>query len=148
ESTAYDPAMRLRPVRHVIDAAAPPGAVVFDAAAGTVTNAGDRPVTVRSVATVHAIDDVDGPLRMFRHGYQSRSPTGGAWFGVDRDPSSAAGSVELLRAAHHADQRVVQQADELRSEWVTVLGDDASAVALGFAGGDRHDGTFRLRRDD
>src|SRR5262245_4260905 len=111
--TAYDPAMRLRPVRQVIDADAPPGAVVFDAAAGTVSNAGDRPVAVRSVATVHAIEGVDGPLRMFRHGYQSWSPTGVGWFGVDRDPSAVPGSVELLRAAHHADQRVVGQPDEL-----------------------------------
>jgi alpha-galactosidase len=114
----------------------------------TITNRTDEPLAIRSVALVHDVDDVVGPLRMFRHGYQSWSPTGTAVFGIDHDPSTVPGSLEPLRAAHHADQRPADRdADELRSEWVTVLGDDVTRIALGFDGGHRHDGTFRLRRD-
>ena len=62
-------------------------------------------------------------LRMFRHGYQSWSPTGVATLGVDVDPSTIA-DLELLQAGHHADQRRVPTG-ELRSELVTVLADAA-----------------------
>jgi alpha-galactosidase len=83
---------------------------------------------------------------MFRHGYQSWSPCDVAVFGIDRDPSLADGSLELVRGVHQADQRVVTDRDELRSEWLTVLADDGgSSVLVGFDGGDRHDGTLRLR---
>ncbi len=39
---------------------------------------------------------------------------------------------------------------ELRSEWVTVLADSSGSapVLVGFDGGDRHDGTLRLRAED
>jgi alpha-galactosidase len=88
---------------------------------------------------------------MFRHGYQSWSPTGVATLGVDRDPSTIA-DYEFLQAAYHADQRRVADG-ELRSELVTVLRDadlsgDGQPVLLGFDGGHEHDGTFRLRRGD
>jgi alpha-galactosidase len=101
---------------------------------------------LRSVSLVLRVVDGRGPLRMFRHGYQSWSPCDVAVFGVDRDPSLAEGSLELVRGVHQADQRVVTDGDELRSEWLTVLVDDSgSPVLVGFDGGDRHDGTLRLR---
>ncbi len=101
---------------------------------------------LRSVAIVLRVVDGRGPLRMFRHGYQSWSPCDVAVFGIDRDPSLADGSLELVRGVHQADQRVVTDRDELRSEWLTVLADDSgSTVLVGFDGGDRHDGTLRLR---
>lgn len=102
--------------------------------------------TLRSVSIVLRVVECRGPLRMFRHGYQSWSPCDVAVFGVDRDPSLADGSLELVRGVHQADQRVVGDRDELRSEWLTLLLDDTGAPMLvAFDGGDRHDGTFRLR---
>jgi alpha-galactosidase len=102
--------------------------------------------TLRAVSIVLRVVDTRGPLRMFRHGYQSWSPCDVAVFGRDRDPSLADGSLELVRGVHQADQRVVTDRDELRSEWLTLLVDDSSVpVLIGFDGGDRHDGTFRLR---
>ena len=85
-----------------------------------------------------------GPLRMFRHGYQSWTWSGLAVVGQDRDPSVAEGSLALVRAMHHPDDSI-RPADELRSELVTVLADDAGAVVLGADGGDRHDTTFVVR---
>ena len=61
----------------------------------------------------------------------------------------AGGDVELLRAAHHADQ--TSHPHELRSEWVTALADAApgsAPVLLGFDGAGGHDGTFRPYRVD
>lgn len=108
--------------------------------------AADAATPVRSVALVFRVVDGRGSLRMLRHGYQSWSPSDVAVFGVDRDPSLVPGSIELIRAINQADQRVVAHDDELRSEWVTVLvDDDAVPVLVGFDGGDRHDGTLRLR---
>ena len=101
---------------------------------------------VRAARVVFRVVDAQGPIRMLRHGYQSWSPSDVAVFGVDRDPSLAPGSVELIRAINQADQRIVSHADELRSEWVTVLVDDGGRpIVVGFDGGDRHDGTLRLR---
>jgi alpha-galactosidase len=123
--------------------------VVADRDAGwtwSVANRGDAPVAVDAVALVHRVIDVAAPLRMFRNGYQSWSPTGIATFGVDRDPSLTAGAPALVIGMHHADTALAQPG-ELRSELFTVVLDassDPSAV-LGFAGGWDHDGTFRLR---
>jgi len=101
---------------------------------------------VRSVAIVFRVVDVVGSIRMLRHGYQSWSPSDVAVFGRDRDRSLVPGSVDLIRAINQADQRVVTHDDELRSEWVTVLVDDtAEPIVVGFDGGERHDGTLRLR---
>ena len=101
---------------------------------------------LRAVSIVLRVIETRGPLRMFRHGYQSWSPCDVAVFGVDRDPSLAEGSLELVRGVQQADQRVVSDADELRSEWLTLLvDDDGTPVLVAFDGGDRHDGTFRLR---
>nr|WP_249420572.1 glycoside hydrolase family 36 protein [Rhabdothermincola salaria] len=104
------------------------------------------PRAVRRAALVFRLVDVVGPVRMFRHGYQSWSPCGTAVFGRDRDPSLAAGSLELVRGVHQADQSVVDDPQELRSEWVTVLADSrGEAVLVGADGGTEHDTTFRLR---
>ncbi len=115
----------------------------------TVAEDGGTARTVRSAAVVFRLVDVSGRLRMFRHGYQSWSPCSTAVFGVDRDPSLAPGSLELLTGIHQADQRTVTDPDELRSEWVTVLVDDTGLpVLVGFTAGTDHDGTLRLRNGE
>ena len=48
-----------------------------------------------------------------------------------------------VRAAYHADPGP-SAPGELRSELVTALADSSDAYCLGFDGGDRHDGTFRV----
>ena len=113
-----------------------------------VANRGDRPVRVRSVTLVHRLEHDATPVRMFRNGYQSWSPTTTGVLGVDADPSVRA-DLEFLQAVHHADQRRARPG-ELRSEWVTVLADGSGSapVLVGFDGGDRHDGTLRLRVED
>jgi alpha-galactosidase len=101
------------------------------------------------VAGVWRAVDVKDPVRMFRHGYQSWSPSGWAIAGVDEDPSRACGAIPLVVDMHHANP-VTAEPGELRSELVTVL-DDGSAdppIVVGFLGGSDHDGTFRLRRRD
>ncbi len=104
------------------------------------------PQAIRSASMVFRVVEVAGRLRMLRHGYQSWSPSDVAVFGVDEDRSRIPGSIELIRAINQADQRVVDVEDELRSEWLTVLVDDTNEpVLVGFEGGDRHDGTLRLR---
>jgi alpha-galactosidase len=101
---------------------------------------------LRSALLIFRVVDVSGRVRMLRHGYQSWSPCDVVAFGETRDRSLAPGSVELIRAINQADQRVVEFPDELRSEWVTVLVDETNEpVLVGFDGGDRHDGTLRLR---
>jgi alpha-galactosidase len=110
----------------------------------SIANVGRSPVRVRSVAIVFRLHGGRPPLRMLRHGYQSWSPTDLAVLGVDEDPSLASGSLELVRAGAHADQRIARPG-ELRSEWVTVLASAGDgALLLGFDGGSRHDGTLRL----
>jgi alpha-galactosidase len=115
-----------------------------DACSWGVANVDDRPCRVRAVRLVYRVV-ADGPLRMLRHGYQSWSRTGVATLGVDTDPSTTPGSLEMVQGIHHADQRAAID-DELRSEWVTVLADDApEVVRAGFVAGVDHDGTWRLR---
>jgi len=113
-----------------------------------VSNRGDRDVRIRSIGLVYRIDGGDEPVRMFRNGYQSWSPTTTGVLGVDADPSVRA-DLEFLQAVHHADQRRARPG-ELRSEWMTVLADSSGSapVLVGFDGGDRHDGTLRLRAED
>ncbi|HLI43414.1 MAG TPA: glycoside hydrolase family 36 protein [Acidimicrobiales bacterium] len=110
----------------------------------SVANVGRSSIRVRSVAIVFRLHDAQPPLKMLRHGYQSWSPSDVAVLGVDEDPSHTPGSLELVRAGAHADQRIARPG-ELRSEWVTVLtSGDGSALLVGFDGGSRHDGTLRL----
>ncbi len=112
-----------------------------------MTNRLDTAVRVRSVRVRFMVDGVRGPLRMFRNGYQSWSPTGVATLGVDADPSHArpgarrsctptttptSGRPRRRRAALRARDRAGRRRRPTR-------------VLVGFDGGDRHDGTFRLR---
>lgn len=163
--------MQVMPIRLEVDAAGAVGSAPITSAPCTVAvadievrldggswpaftwviaNRGDRRIRVRSVALVLGLVDVVEPLRIFRNGYQSWSPTGVATFGVDVDPSTSA-DFEFLQAVHHADQRTAREG-ELRSEWVTLVHDaDVRAeggqpVLVGFDGGHEHDGTLRLRR--
>jgi len=114
-----------------------------------MTNDAGQAAVVDAVAIVWRLVDVQEPVRMFRHGYQSWSPSGWATFGLDEDPSRAEGAIPLVVDMHHADPAIAEPS-ELRSELVTVL-DDASndaPLVVGFLGGTEHDGTFRLRRRD
>ena len=125
--------------------------VSYEETNGAVTwafaNRGDAPVRVRSVRVVHTVE-ASGHVRMLRQGYQSWSRTAVATLGVDRDPSTTPGSLEMMQGIHHADQRRAAEG-ELRSEWVTVLADAADAVILaGFEAGTEHDGTWRLCVDE
>jgi alpha-galactosidase len=111
-----------------------------------VVNRGDRPVAVRHLRLAFVLLDVDGPLHMLQHGWQSWSPTRSVEVGVDQDPSRAAGSIPLVRDMLHAD-RGPAGPGELRSEMVTVLAGQGGAGApllVGFDGGTEHDGTLRV----
>ena len=116
--------------------------------AWSVANRGDVPVRIRAVALVYRLVHDGAPVRMFRNGYQSWSPSTTGVLGVDADPSLRA-DLEFLQAVHHADQRRARPG-ELRSEWVTVLAGAPGTPPLlvGFDGGDRHDGTLRVRDGD
>jgi len=122
--------------------------------AWSVANDHSQPVEPWSVAMVWRVEH-RGPLRMFRHGYQSWSPCDVATLGVDHDPSlDNPTGLELVQGVHHADQRTARPGD-LRSEFVTVLADadtppgaDTGAVLVGFDAGTNHDGTLRLRAGD
>jgi alpha-galactosidase len=113
----------------------------------TVANRADEAVALRSVAVVHRVGDVRGPLRMYRQGYQSWSRSGVATFGIDHDPTATPGVLEFVQGVHHADPRAARPG-ELRSEWVTVLQDDEGPWLAGFLSGVDHDGTWRLRRGE
>ena len=135
-------------IRHrtVIDASegADIGVVIHSTASGLTWSIGNRGRSnsrVRSVGVAFTIHGVVGRLRMFRHGYQSWSPSGLAVAGIDTDPARTAGSIDQMLMAHHADGRRPAPG-QLRSELVTVLADDHDAILAGFLGGDRHDGTF------
>ncbi len=114
----------------------------------SLANRGDAPVAVRSVGLRFVLRNVSGPVRLWRHGYQSWSPTGVVTVGVDEDPSRLA-NLEFIQAVHHADQHTTQPG-ELRSEWVGLLADHHGSPPLlvGFDGGDIHDGTVRVRGTD
>lgn len=118
--------------------------------AWSVTNVGDRSQQVRAVRLVFRLGGAGPEVRMLRNGYQSWSGCGVATLGVDQDPSHAntGPAADLIRSVHHADPATAAP-DELRSELVTVLDDGGLPLWLvGFDGGDRHDGTLRLRPGD
>ena len=115
----------------------------------SVGNGGHAPCRLRALTVVGRVQGATEPLRMFRHGYQSWSPSGVAVLGTDDDPSRRA-DFPFVQGVYHADARRAREG-ELRSEWCTVLADGVGRatgrpIVLGFDGGDRHDGTFRLRR--
>lgn len=112
----------------------------------SVANRGDRPVRVRRISVELSVGGAHGPVRMFRHGYQSWSACDTAVVGHHVDPSNLSRTFESFQGAHHADQRAAAPG-EIRSEWVTALVDDDIAVALGALGGSAHDVTFRARGD-
>jgi alpha-galactosidase len=85
--------------------------------------------------------------RIFRHGYQSWSPSAVARLGVDTDPSSLP-APSLVRGMHHADPDPVRDPYELRSEQVVVVRGAGAPIAFGFLGATEHDGTFRVRVRD
>jgi alpha-galactosidase len=109
-----------------------------------VKNSSSVPMRVRSVRLVFDMHRFVGAPRIFRNGYQSWSASDIATFGTDRDPSSHADN-PFFQGAHHADARTCSNEYELRSEWVTVIGDDSDEKLLvGFLGSGNHDGTLRL----
>jgi alpha-galactosidase len=109
-----------------------------------VTNRSPLPVRVRSVRLVFDMHRFVGAPRVFRNGYQSWSSSDVATFGTARDPSFSADN-PFFQAAHHADAETVANEYELRSEWVTIIGDDSDQKLLvGFVGSGNHDGTLRL----
>jgi alpha-galactosidase len=86
----------------------------------------------------------DEPM-VWRHGYQSWSPSGWARLGVDTDPS-ARKAPSLVRSMHHADPTPVDDPLTLRSEQVVIVrGADGAPQVYGFDAGTEHDGTFRVR---
>ncbi len=129
----------------VVDAIEVEWSLSDDRLTWSLANRSDAPVAVDAVAVVARLHPVLEPLRMLRQGYQSWSPTAVATFRVDQDGSRAEGVRSLPIGMHHADW-APSEVDELRSELVTALRDDAgAAVVAGFLGGWEHDGTFRLR---
>ena len=112
----------------------------------SVANRSDGPVRVRRARVDMTVADTTAPVRMWRNGYQSWSPCDTAIVGHDRDPSTLSPAFESYHGAYHADQRVALDG-EIRSEWVTVIADDTTAVALGAIGGSDHDTTFRASHD-
>ena len=113
----------------------------------SVANTTSGPLAIDRVRLHMRLVGVTGDVRMFSHGWQSWSASGGAVVGQHTDPSLDPRAPGLLRAMHHADSSVAEPG-EVRSELVTVVADDDDAVCLGFDGGDRHDGTFRVRGDE
>jgi alpha-galactosidase len=104
--------------------------------------------TARDVAFVWDAGPAGDAPRIYRHGYQSWSETGGARLGVDTDPSATPNTPSLFRGMHHADPDPVTDPHELRSELVTVIQGAGDPICLGFLGGTEHDGTFRVRVRD
>ena len=108
----------------------------------------DVACTIREVSIVWDAGPAGDDPRIFRHGYQSWSPSAVARLGIDLDPSATPGSPSLIRGMHHADPDPVTDPHELRSELVTVVQGAGSPVCLGFLGATEHDGTFRVRVRD
>jgi alpha-galactosidase len=113
----------------------------------SVANEGAAPITADRVRARLRVTGTVGPLRAFSHGWQSWSASGEVVVGEHVDPSLDPRAPGLLRAMHHADAAVAERG-EVRSELVTALADDDGAICVGFDGGDRHDGTFRVGTDE
>ena len=74
-----------------------------DVIAWFAANPADLPVAVRQVALRWRVTDVQPPLRTFRNGWQSWSPTDVVTVGEAEDPSRAEGSFPFVRDIHGAD---------------------------------------------
>jgi len=119
----------------------------------SVANAGAGAVAVTAVQMRFRLEGPTAPVRVFRNGYQSWSPTGSVTLGEHVDPSRTVTGdpvmddvVGFARRVHHADPAVAA-AGEVRSECVTVVRGaeaDAPCQLVGFLGGATHDGTLRL----
>src|SRR5687767_6029347 len=79
----------------------------------SVANAGDVDLAVTSVRLRFRRDAVAAPVRVFRNGYQSWSPTGSVTLGEHVDPSRTVTGdpvmddvVGFARRVHHADAAV------------------------------------------
>jgi alpha-galactosidase len=106
---------------------------------------GQAPVALDAVGLVWELGSPGDDPRLFVNGYQSWAPTRTMRLGVDRDPSHDPRPLPLVRAAFHADPGVAR-AGELRSEQVTLVACGAAPRrCVGFAGGERHAGTLRVR---
>jgi len=111
----------------------------------SVRASGPAPIALDAVGVVWDAGRAGDDPRMFVNGYQSWSPTRTMRLGVDQDPSRDPRTLELVRAAFHADPGVAG-AGELRSEQVTVLATAASHLrGVGFTGGEHHAGTIRAQ---
>jgi hypothetical protein len=103
------------------------------------------PIAVDAVALVWRAGPADDTPRFFANGYQSWAPSRTFAVGVDEDPSRDTRTLELVRAAMHADPAPASPG-ELRSEQVALLAlDPAPRSCIGFAGGASHAGTIRAR---
>ena len=131
---------------------APDGAIVtwsWDAGglSWSVANAADEPLAVDRVQLHLRLDVPPGVAeRAFLHGWQSWSASGDVVVGEHDDPALDERAPGLLRAMHNADPSPPAPG-EARSELVTVVAAGDTQLCLGFDGGDRHDGSFRLRPD-
>ena len=112
----------------------------------SIRNTATEARRLRSIALVQNLGQPRGPLEMLRNGLQSWSAIDVITFGEGRDPSWQSPLPEAFHAAHNADERMVSQANEIRSEGVTLLRRRGGPeLLIGFAGGTRHDGTIRVR---
>ena len=84
-----------------------------------------------------------GPVRMFRHGWQSWSPSDHVVLGEASDPGGP-GSIELVREVFLADPSEVTDGT-VRSSLVTTLEHADGVLLVGFLGGAEHEGTVRAR---
>ncbi|MEX2557541.1 MAG: glycoside hydrolase family 36 protein [Actinomycetota bacterium] len=128
-----------------LDADAPAGCVVETSTddgviTWSVANEGPAPVVVDRVLLRWRTTGRT-PTRWFRNGWQSWSPSGGGPIPAEA-PLRARGSNRAGGALLSPDRA---DPSDPRSELVTLVGDPDGAFCLGFDGGDRHDGRFRVR---
>ena len=93
----------------------------------SVANRGDAPVAVRSVALVHRLAGTDGPVRLFRNGYQSWSPTATVASPIVRSRSPRSIPASPRPASSMAVERLSRKAGSPRS---TSVATDAQITAV------------------
>lgn len=111
----------------------------------SVANASGHPVEVFSVSAIWDGGPAAEPVRAFRNGYQSWSRAGRVVLGETVDPSRHPGSIDLVRAMHHADPAPAEEG-VVRSDLVA-LADRAGdrLVCVGFEGAAEHDSVVLLQ---